>query len=119
MKRTMKKPRSVFLLLIIGVILLITAQYSPIIYDRLASWPVQLAGIGLLIGIVSRFRHPVSFVLIVLGSFFSIFIELPVIASGFLLPVIYILTGFLKMLVTNSRQVYSKLGWSSPKNELK
>lgn len=117
MKRTLKKPRSVFLLFGIGVILLVAAQFSPSFLEHLASWPVQLAGIGLLIGILSRFGHPISYVLIVLGSFFSIYIDLPVIASGFLLPVLYIVTGFLKMLVTNTRQGYSKFGWSSPKNE--
>jgi predicted membrane protein len=63
------------------------------------TWPVLLIGIGLLVGIKSRFRNPGSFILILIGGVFLIDQSVPGINIGnYIAPIIMIGLGILFIL---------------------
>ena len=59
-----------------------------------------LLGIGLSVGVLTRFGHPVSYALMIIGSVFLFNTDLPVFAGWYLLPLVFIIPGILTMLVT-------------------
>ena len=83
------------LLLLAGVLLLAYKMGAPI-PGWIFTWPVLLIGIGLLVGIKSRFQNPGSLIMILIGSIFLADKTIPGIDfHSFLIPVLLIGIGLI------------------------
>lgn len=100
MERRIKSSRvggGMFLVLA-GLLLLAYKMGAPL-PSWIFTWPVLLIGIGLLIGIKSRFHNPGSFILILIGGVFLIDQSVPGIDIGnYIAPIIMIGLGILFIL---------------------
>lgn len=95
------------ILIVIGIMLLVCTYFYPKLAPQLGAWPVTLGLIGILIGILSRFKHPLSYALVLIGIFFHLTTELPLLAYWHL-PLIFICVGVLSIFVTNHSSILSK-----------
>ncbi len=83
------------LLLLAGVLLLAYKMGAPI-PGWIFTWPVLLIGIGLLVGIKSKFQNPGAFIMILIGSIFLADRSIPGIDfHNYLIPVLLIGIGLI------------------------
>ncbi len=118
MKRILNNTAHSYLFIIVGISLFSTAWFVISVEELLSTWPVQLALLGILIGFITRFTHPISYVLTCLGLLFAFFIKLPVEHTWFIFPLIFILIGILKLFVTKPTLHYSNVRVSYTQNKM-
>lgn len=94
------------LLIGIGIMLLASTNLYPDMALQLGTWPVTLGLIGILISILSRFKHPLGYALLLIGIFFQLTTDLPLLAHWYL-PLLFICIGVLLLFVTNHPHILS------------
>lgn len=100
MRTAKENPRAATILIGIGLLLFVFRYALPVSLMPLATWPMLLLGIGLSVGILTRFRHPMSYALMIIGAVFLFNTDLPVFAGWYILPLVFIASGILTMFVT-------------------
>lgn len=105
------------LLLLAGVLLLAYKMGAPI-PEWIFTWPVLLIGIGLLIGIKSKFQNPGSFIMILIGGIFLADRSIPGIDfHNYLIPVLLIGIGLIVIFRPKGERFRSRNIRNYPGNE--
>lgn len=94
--------------IILGTLLAILSHWFPRLLNELGTWPMILAFIGLIMGIYSKFRHPLSIALILIGGICYYKVETPLYTVWYLLPLALITSGILIHFVTKGPMPTSK-----------
>ena len=96
--------------LLIGTGLLITFLHYllPDDFIPIPTLPFFILGIGLLVGILTSFKHPVSFALLGIGGMFLFNTDLPMPGGWHILPIMFIITGIFNIFVTKRELEQSK-----------
>lgn len=100
MKGSNNNSRVAAILIGIGLTLFIFRHSLPVSLTLLPTLPMLLLAIGMLVGVLTKFRHPVSFVLIGIGSIFLFNTDLPVYGGWYIFPLVFIFSGILSRFVT-------------------
>lgn len=100
MKGSNNNLRAASILIGIGMMLFVFRYSIPANLVPFATLPLLLLGIGLLVGVLTKFRHPAAFVLMGIGGLFLYNTDLPLQGGWTILPLIFVAAGILSLLVT-------------------
>src|SRR5690554_583742 len=108
MKRSNNYLGKAILLIGTGLLIILLNYLLPDNLIPIPTLPLFILGIGLLVGILTSFKHPFSFVLLGIGGIFLFNTDLPMRGGWYILPFVFIITGIFNIFVTKREPEQSK-----------